>query len=83
MYNFCPAKATWDQRIYDYYNLLLISAETGNLPLAGGLYDQDGDFIDNLSWFLLKWDMLKFTQKAEMILGSDDKAKASKKPARR
>lgn len=72
-YGFCPAKATWESATNDYFNLLMISCETGNLPYFGGIMDQDPDFIENLSWFLPKWDMLKFINKAEMILGDGKK----------
>jgi hypothetical protein len=72
-YGFCPGKATWDHATLEYFNLLLISCETGNLPYYGGIMDQEPDFIENITWFLPRWDMLKFTQKAEMILGGDGK----------
>jgi len=78
-YGFCPAKATWDKDCVDYFNLLIICAETGALPFEGGIMDQEYDFIENFSWFLLRWDMLKFMQKADMILGDSSTGKALKK----
>ena len=77
-YGFCPAKATWDRELADYFSLLIISAETGALPYAGGIMDQDSDFIENFGWFLLKWDILKFQQKAEMVLGDGSKPSPTK-----
>lgn len=76
-YGFCPAKATWDYRVSEYFNLLVLTAETGVMPFHGGLLDQEADFIENLSWFVTRWDMLKFIQKAEMILGDDKKTTKS------
>ena len=81
-YGFCPAKATWDSNAQDYFNLLILSCETGTFPYGGGLFDQDADFIENMAWFLVKWDMLKFIQKADMILG-DSSSSPSKGKARK
>jgi hypothetical protein len=74
-YSFCPAKATWSHEVHDYFNMLLISCETGNLPYFGGIMDQEPDFIENLSWFLPRWDMLKFNQKVHLVLGDGKKSK--------
>jgi hypothetical protein len=69
LYSFCPGKATWGHQVNDYFNLLLICCETGNLPTYGGIIDQDSDFIENLSWFQPRWDMLKFAQRVHSVLG--------------
>jgi len=61
--------------VHDYFNMLLISCETGNLPYFGGIMDQEPDFIENLSWFLPRWDMLKFNQKVHLVLGDGKKSK--------
>jgi hypothetical protein len=79
-YGFCPGKATWDTEATEIYSLLLISAETGNLIYAGGIADQPAWFIDLLSWFLPRYDNMKFVAKADMILGGDSKKSASKTP---
>ena len=79
LYGFCPAKATWDHNVKDYFNLLILSCETGTFPHDGGLLNQKSDFIENMAWFLIKWDMLKFTQKADMILGSGNPSKGTPK----
>jgi hypothetical protein len=69
LYGFCPGKSTWGHQTTDYFNLLLICCETGNLPSYGGIIDQDADFIENLSWFQPRWDMLKFSQRVQLVLG--------------
>lgn len=82
LYGFCPAKASWDKENVDYFNLLIICSETGALPYHGGIMDQEYEFIENFGWFLLKWDMLKFTQKADMILGDSGSSKGSTGPTK-
>jgi hypothetical protein len=39
------------------------------MPVAGGLYDQPAWLMDLLSWFLPKYEIMKFLRKADMILG--------------
>lgn len=68
-FGFCPAKAKWDFRLIDLYHMLTICAETGQMPFPGSVVDQPFWVVDLLSWFLPKYDMLRFTAKAEMILG--------------
>ncbi len=76
-YGFCPSKATWEPIIADIFNLLLISAKTGQLLTNGGLENQPVWYIELLGEFLIKYDNLSFIQKAEMVLGSDDKSNPS------
>lgn len=59
----------------EIYNLLIISAKTGTLLVSGGLENQPVWYIELLGEFLLKYDNLNFIQKAEMVLGSNDKNK--------
>jgi len=72
LYGFCPGKATRDLQVYEQFKQLIICAETGTMLFDGGLLNQPEWFIESLSWFLRKYDMLKFTSKAEMILGKDN-----------
>lgn len=71
LFGFCPAKATWDVSTVNHFNMLVIMAETGVMPYAGGLYDQPAGIVAELSWFITKYDMMKFAGKADMILGGD------------
>lgn len=71
-YGFCPGKSTWDPRIKDLADQLIIIAETNWMPHKGGLYDQPSWLIDLLGWFLPKYDFVKFIRKADMILGGGD-----------
>ena len=73
LYGFCPAKSTWDSKLVDSYHELCLISELKVLPKAGGLDEQDGDLIEQLSWFLQKYDMVKYMRKVEMVMGSDDK----------
>lgn len=74
LYGFCPAKATWDHSLAEFFRMLVVVAELKQLPEAGGVYDQNPDMVDMLSWFLPKYDFMKFNQKADMILGGDNKS---------
>jgi hypothetical protein len=48
---------------------MALICEFKTLPAAGGLNDQDADLIEDLTWFLPRYEAMKFTQKASMILG--------------
>ena len=69
LYGFCPGKATWDIEVRAVFDLLIVSAETGNLYNAGGVGDQPEWFMGLLTFFLPLYDRLKFIAKAKMILG--------------
>lgn len=65
------------------FNLLTISADTGNLYCAGGVGDQPEWYVDLLTFFLPIYDRLKFIAKAKMILGdSKQKPKTPKQNMR-
>lgn len=68
LYGFCPAKSTWDVEVGLLYSLLVVIAETGQLPQAGGINDQPAWIIDELAWFLPSYSMLKYSKMAEMFL---------------
>lgn len=68
-FGFCPAKATWDPSIISVYNSLVISAETGNLWVSGGIAEQPGWFIELLSLFLVRYNDHKFWSRAKAIMG--------------
>ena len=72
LYNFCPGKATWDYESVSTFQEYTIMAELKCLPKSGGINVQDPQVIENLAWFLPKYDMMKFMRKAEMILGTGD-----------
>lgn len=60
--------------------MLSIAAETGNLWASGGVKDQPDWFIELLSWFLPRYDTMKFIAKADMILGGSQKSTKKNKP---
>lgn len=68
-FGFCPGKATWSAVNVQMFQLLTVSAETGNMFNAGGLSDQPTWFIDSLAWFLARYNDLKFYSRARAILG--------------
>lgn len=76
-YGFCPAKSTWDLQTRQTFNILRISAETGQLFKSGGLVNQPEWFIELLADFLPLYDKLKFIGKAQMILGDGEKTKSN------
>lgn len=39
------------------------------MPVAGGLNDQPAWLIDTLSWFLPKYELMKFGARMDMIFG--------------
>ena len=76
LYSFCPAKSTWDLETRNVFNILMISAETGQLYRDGGIINQPEWFITLLSEFIPVYDKIKFTNKAQMILGDGKKQTA-------
>jgi len=72
-YGFCPAKATWYPEIASMANMLMISAETGNLFYNGGMADQPGEYIELLGWFIPRYQQLKLMAVGRMFLGSSSK----------
>lgn len=78
-YGFCPAKATWTSDPADLLNLLTICAETGQMPYEGGLFEQPDWFVDLMGWFVPKNDLMKFSAKADMILGGDETPKVKRR----
>jgi len=81
MYGFCPAKATWPgpDSVLSKFKALTIAAISKNLLYAGGIVDQPSWFIDNLMWFLPKYEQVIFMTKAKMILGGAGKRNMSGK----
>lgn len=72
-YGFCPAKSSWDPRIVSLFRLLVLSYETKQLLYSGGIAQQPAWFVDLLSWFIPRYDELKFYSRAKAILGEDTK----------
>lgn len=75
-YGFCPGKATWCSETMELMTLLQIAHETGMMPYPGGIYEQPDWFVDLLGWFIPKVDLMKFTCKADMILGGEKPKKS-------
>lgn len=51
----------------------MITAETGAMMEDGGLASQPDWFVENLAWFLPRYNSIKFYSRAASILGGDDK----------
>jgi hypothetical protein len=75
LYGFCPGKATWDSQNVKLFRILVIAAETGAMMVGGGLEDQPDWFIDMLGWFLPRFDHIKFSTKAQAVLGDGSDTK--------
>jgi hypothetical protein len=73
LYGFCPGKVSRDIETVSFFRMMVLVAETGNFPEAGGIFDQDAALMDELSWFLPAYDMAKWSQKMSMIFGGLDK----------
>lgn len=73
-YGFCPAKATWDVRANQVFRMLVLSAETGNLYVSGGIAEQPNWFVELASWFVPLYDSNKFMSRVKQVLGDDKKA---------
>lgn len=76
LYGFCPAKATWDPQLTRTFQLLLIAAETGAMIEAGGLRDQPSWWIEQVAWFVSKYDSVKFASRMKSVLGDGTVQKA-------
>lgn len=71
LFSFCPAKATWDKQIKGLYRSLKIASESGNMWIAGGIGDQPEWWVDLLSWFLPRYNDLRFAGRVRGLLGDD------------
>lgn len=81
LYGFCPGKVSRDDPgTLVLLRILMIAAETGCMLKTGGIEEQADWFVELLGWLIPKLDMVKFTSKAQMILGGGgtqaDKTKA-------
>lgn len=76
LYGFCPGKATWDTETSELYRLMVVVAETGHMPLAGGILDQPGWFVDELGWFLPEYSLAKFGRQASLVFGGSTQSNA-------
>lgn len=57
--------------------MLLLTAQTGNLPFPGSISEQPDWMIDLLSWFLPKYEMITFVGKVTIVLGDNEKNKTN------
>lgn len=83
LYGFCPAKVSRDLSTVSYFKLLVICAEMRTFPETGGLFDQDGEFIEQMSWFLPAYDMGKFASRVQMVMGDMGTPKKQAAPLKR
>ena len=73
LHSFCPAKATWDPMAREVFGILTLSMEMGCLYNAGGIIDQPDWYMSLITMFAPIYDKLKFTAKAQMVLGKGGK----------
>jgi len=76
---FCPAKATWYDEFTNLFSVLLVALETGILPKAGSLEDQDQLFVELFPYFVDRYrarqynktwtDVLSFTPRVLEAIG--------------
>lgn len=81
-FGFCPSKVARDdiETLIQFKELIMIS-EFKVLPYSGGLYEQDSELIDLLTWFFPSYELMRFAQKAVMILGDgSETSKTTSKP---
>lgn len=83
LYGFCPGKATWDGRYMRLFKVMVIAAETGAMMKSGGIEDQPDWFIDLLGWFLPRFDHIKFSTKAQAVLGDKENGGNDRQPTNR
>lgn len=69
-FGFCPGKATWYPDVKNFFDLMVLAAETGQPILAGALADQPGWAVDELSWFVPEYRETQFMRRAKAIFGS-------------
>lgn len=60
-YEFCPGKATWYEEIAQLFQQCRVALETGILPKAGALEDQDELFTDVFYTFVERWRSRQYT----------------------
>jgi len=78
LYGFCPAKvARDDYETVSLFHTLIVTAETGQLLEPGGISGQPSWYVDELAWFLPRYNSFKFASQAAMVFGSDEKPKPS------
>jgi len=77
LYGFCPAKATWDNWSVNMYRTLHVAVTTGAQWSEGGLQNQPDWWVDLLSWFSSRYDMVNFHRKAVMVLGDGKDSKSA------
>lgn len=69
LFGFCPGKATWDKETLSLYRALKLSSESGNMWTSGGIADQPTWWVELLSWFLPKYNDLRFFGRVQSFIG--------------
>ena len=57
--SFCPAKATWSHRAAVLFGQCRLAYETGIMPEAGSLEDQEALFSEVFPFFVERWSYRK------------------------
>jgi len=73
-FNFCPAKSTKDPETIEIYQMLVSILETGLWPNAGGIKDQDAEWVDLVATFGPMRRSLEFNERYNMIAKAITKA---------
>lgn len=71
LFNFCPGKATWDKETVSIYKALKLSSESGSQWIDGGIADQPEWWVELLSWFLPRYNDLRFMGRVRSFLGDN------------
>ena len=74
-FGFCPGKASWFDHIHGLFRMLVLSAETGQLPYRGGLLEQPDWVINLLGWFVPYYKQYQFISRVKMVLGDGKETK--------
>jgi hypothetical protein len=72
-FGFCPAKAKRNIVAQQLFSVLMLCAETGAQYYSGGIAEQPFWWIDLASWFLPRYNDLRFYSRARSILGDGKK----------
>lgn len=76
-FGFCPGKSTWYPDVQKLFDLLVLSAETGQPLFAGGLAEQPEWAAEAMAWFIPQYLELQFLRRARAVFGGKDKPEAT------
>jgi len=75
-FSFCPSKvARDDYETSELYRTLVLCAEMKQFPYEGGMLEQPDWLIEQLMWFLTRYDDIKFTSRMSRVFGNSGEEK--------